>query len=1086
MSTNVFVKILKGLLLRGESSDPSDNINGSLWYNSTSNKLKGYLESAIREVLTSDQTQTLTNKTIDADLNTISNIENGDIKAGAAIDATKIADGSVSSTEFQYLDGVTSAIQTQINSKISASSTDTLTNKTIDGDDNTVQDLALTSLKTVLGDASKFVVRDASGVVISNTKNVPTGTVVGTSDTQTLTGKTIDGDDNTVQDLALTSLKTVIGDASKFVVRDASGIVISNTKDVPTGTVVGTSDTQTLTNKTLTAGNVGDFLDYTEITTPGNPAASTLRIYSKGDDKLYKLTSGGVETEIGSGASTGSTFDLAQASHGFSVGNGIYHNGSIWAKAKADVDTTLPTLVVTEITDANNFVAAKFTLVTASSHGFTIGQYYFQSEVTAGLPTVTEPTSGFSCPLFYVVDANTILTLVHRPVAVGATTNLDDLGDVFAPSPENLQTLQYNSSNSRWEAVSNNDDINYILNPVAEANVSGYDTYADAAGTSPVDGTGGSAAVTFTRSTSSPLRGDASFLITKDAANRQGQGSSYDFSIDDADKAKPLAISFDYTVSSGTYADGDLRVYLYDVTNAQVIEPAGTQVLSVTSGLPLKHKATFQTNSNSNSYRLIFHVASTSASAYVLKLDNLFLGPQSITTGAAVTDWKAYTPSNTSTWTTNTTFSGLWRRVGDSMEVEIKVQLSGAPNVASLLGYIPSGFTIDETKLVAGSIALATDDNSFGEVSIHDVSTGVLSGRLRLGANNRVIAMIQNASGTYTSLDTINATTPITFTTNDKVYMKFKVPIVGWSSNVEMSNDTDTRVVTAKYAASSPQVISAATNTVLTFASKLIDTHGAVSSSIFTAPVSGKYKVRAKVTPNVTTLWALGNIATLQVAINGTTPSEYLDYWSAPNAATYSHGMIEGEVELELLAGDTVRIIYFSSKAITLVGDSTFTNFSIERISGPSAIAASESVVARYQTSASQSIPNNTSTVVDFGTKVLDSHGSVTTGASWKFTAPVSGIYAVSSQITFTGTNNWASGEYKELSIAVNGSNVSIFHEYMTGSTSNELTLIQGSGIVRLNEGDYINIAIRQGSGAALALQSSAVRNEIHIHKIGN
>jgi len=35
----------------------------------------------------------------------------------SSIDATKIANGSVDSTEFQYLDGVTSSIQTQIDSK---------------------------------------------------------------------------------------------------------------------------------------------------------------------------------------------------------------------------------------------------------------------------------------------------------------------------------------------------------------------------------------------------------------------------------------------------------------------------------------------------------------------------------------------------------------------------------------------------------------------------------------------------------------------------------------------------------------------------------------------------------------------------------------------------------------------------------------------------------------------------------------------------------------------------------------------------------------------------------------------------------
>ena len=62
-------------------------------------------------------TQTLTNKSIDSDNNTITNIVNADIKTAAAIDATKIANGNVSNTEFQYLDGVTSAIQTQLNTK---------------------------------------------------------------------------------------------------------------------------------------------------------------------------------------------------------------------------------------------------------------------------------------------------------------------------------------------------------------------------------------------------------------------------------------------------------------------------------------------------------------------------------------------------------------------------------------------------------------------------------------------------------------------------------------------------------------------------------------------------------------------------------------------------------------------------------------------------------------------------------------------------------------------------------------------------------------------------------------------------------
>jgi len=82
-------------------------------------------------------TDTLTNKSIDSDNNTITNLVNADIKASAAIAFSKMAnltasralvsDGSgdvsvsaVTSTEVGYLDGVTSAIQTQIDTKTTA------------------------------------------------------------------------------------------------------------------------------------------------------------------------------------------------------------------------------------------------------------------------------------------------------------------------------------------------------------------------------------------------------------------------------------------------------------------------------------------------------------------------------------------------------------------------------------------------------------------------------------------------------------------------------------------------------------------------------------------------------------------------------------------------------------------------------------------------------------------------------------------------------------------------------------------------------------------------------------------------------
>ena len=86
------------------------------------------------------------------------------------------------------------------------------------------------------------------------TKTAPSGTVLGSNDTQTLTNKTISVDNNTVSGIA----------NSSFVLSNSSGNIDGSAaqKAIPTGVVVGTTDTQTLSGKTLERAVLND--GYTE------------------------------------------------------------------------------------------------------------------------------------------------------------------------------------------------------------------------------------------------------------------------------------------------------------------------------------------------------------------------------------------------------------------------------------------------------------------------------------------------------------------------------------------------------------------------------------------------------------------------------------------------------------------------------------------------------------------------------------------------------------------------------------------------------------------------------------------------------
>lgn len=156
--------------------------------------------------------------------------------------------------------------------------------------------------------------------------------------------------------------------------------------------------------------------------------------------------------------------------------------------------------------------------------------------------------------------------------------------------------------------------------------ITGHNLLANGGDTAPTNGTGGIVTgVTFTRSTVNPIIGNASFVLSKDAANRQGEGVSTDFTINNLDKGVLLEVSVSYDGSAGIVlgSASDVEVWIYDVTNAALIPIAPQDTLAGPTGTIHTFVGTFTASQTSIDYRLIFHISTVDATAWDLQLDGV-------------------------------------------------------------------------------------------------------------------------------------------------------------------------------------------------------------------------------------------------------------------------------------------------------------------------------------------------------------------------------------------------------------------------------------------------------------------------------
>ena len=548
-------------------------------------------------------------------------------------------------------------------------------------------------------------------------------------------------------------------------------------------------------------------------------------------------------------------------------------------------------------------------------------------------------------------------------------------GDIFRSDGTVRAVGVWEYKNGAWVQLGSGGQggINYLSpdSNDAESDVGDWTIYVDAAGENPVDGTGGTLAdVSLTQNSTTPLRGDGDFKFTKTATDAQGQGASVDFTIDNADKAKKLTISFDYDASNANYADDDMRVAIYDVTNATLIRVNGEDL----KGGKGTHYAQFQTASNSTSYRLILHVSSTNATAYDVYFDNVKVGPSDVgigtngevvvrgagNAGAAIT---ASTEAIDFTLVEDTTAS--WSQVGvhgtDSFTapetgyytIHGSVLITGTGNRA-ILSYVDGTYS-----KVLGNGSDGASSNLFPFSGIEYLEKGqVFTARI-----DGTVTLSNNVNGHWIHIQKIGTSS---------------------EARATVGGGRDVAVLAYK---TTGQAIPATTITKINLDTTTHDTASSfnLASNRIDIQETGFYDIEAAVG------YSTGSTALAMVCYvykNGTELCKGISHKNTINVDLSA----EISQSVELVKGDYLELYTFITSAKTTNTGSGDTFLSVIKNNSGKTALETETVAARYTSDNGQAFSN--ATVIKYEDIDYDTHNAydITTGI---YTVPISGYYQV-------------------------------------------------------------------------------------------
>lgn len=717
--------------------------------------------------------------------------------------------------------------------------TDTVSNKTLDNSNSiTVQDANFTVQDD--GDNTKQANFDLANVTTSTTRTytMPDAdtNIMGDDTTNTVTNKSIDADNNTITNIDDNEIKASAGiDATK----------------IADGTV---TDTEFQYINTLSS-NVQDQLD------------AKLDDFSSTNDNRIVRTDGTSGDAIQESGITVDDSDNITGVNDLTVGGDLTVNGTTTTIDTTNLDVEDANITVNNGGNDASSEGAGITVERTSTDGSFVYEDALTSKFKLGASGSEVEVADVSSSQVFTnkdYDGGTASDTSRFTLSQADTSTLEGLtrkeGTVFYDTDRDNIVYDDGSNILPLESSGGSGSKNYLdgFNDFeSSADLNDVSTYDD--GGAYVDGTGGSPSVISTSRTtaaSEVLEGNASLQISKSAADGSGEGVTLlSRSLDRADAGRRLFGSVEVDATDANYTSEDLELKAYDVTNARELVVQNDDDGKIRNQ---KGKINFTidgTDSSTTTIRLSLHLESDSdsGSSWDVFVDEPKLGPAAKAETAIITQWESFTP--TGSWTTNTTYTGNKRRVGDNMEVQIKIALSGAPDNAQLSIDIPDGLSIDTSKF-----SNDTEDATLGLATYFDNNAATITSAGQRVRYRGAATEVQVSSG-----DTLyDQTNPITWAASDEIYIKFSVPIEGWSSGALLST-TETAISPIKVIATTSGGTFDFT-TAITYDNEELDSHNAFDHTTgeFTAPKAGVYLVSSNYQQTS------ANTAVLAIKVNGT------------------------------------------------------------------------------------------------------------------------------------------------------------------------------------------------------------------------